>query len=1569
MVTTTPSVKTVSLDLLKAELEGHDDSVFERMSAHLISRLLDGVAVNVSKSGYQAGGDAGTAGLRGRRLRIECKRYKETTSLRSRELAGEVAEATDEDELLEAWILMATKAVSENERNRALKQGQTTGIAIIVIDWTAPASGLGLCSLAALCATWPEIVEDHLGKKAADASRALTSFVGPAVDNLRLDLQTWNIGYANLREKSHEQLKSMWASRSQSRAYLGQDAAGGESGVRLISRAKPMQALTDWWNSPALFAAPAVLIGMEGVGKTWAALDWARTRSDDLPIVLVVPSGAIAKNFDVSVSGVLKLVASMLEQTTRSTLSEKYWRARVSRLLERPTAVGPSFLLVLDGLNQHPNTDWTKFAQALQSDALRGRIRLLMTCRETYFEQVLRRLSRVEAKPVNVPVSVYDDVEFTEILKLHGMTKDMLHQSLQRLGRTPRLFPLVYRLKDNAALKSDATVHRLLFEYGRDVLEQREGNAFTPDEWARWLTDRAKLYLTRLNDAGTFSKPVPMTELAVSLADPSLTADGIQLRLSELVDGNLFEKKQIGATTQVILRKEAGVLGLALALLEALDGAGGGFNDQITALEEWIEPIGAIEQTAEILRAALSVISAGAGLDGDSKSDCLLVTWMNIQNPNASYDLDVSVFGDSMPRSMLTVVERSSIRARDAVRHLGIQALRKLPRARSDDWQYIEERLQLWAAQVVVPRPENVADEGHYAKRHHAAIIERIGTANPGRKFVLGVPLALDYEHAGELSTAIPGILEGHDLTQFRNLLVTSAVREAAQVGGPGNIWNGFQWLALVGSPNEQDTRTLIAELSAQLLSTPAEPGVHPRLRNHAAALLLRLPGDNVLEARATEVDEPFENNWDYKKDYESAPATSFFELERRHVEAVLATETVPVQKRLNRVEAFVADPTVGLPSSVLDAMKSSLDSQEFDQIHQGDGPTSEELHWEKIGPISARFAPKEFYEASRRKLHALTARRGEQKYWSAIRLAELLLVVKPDEAQRITELRTASSCSAQERIADTFCLQLEILHLTLEEQLEALFNSTEYHATNDMLAVVRPASAEQLSDFLGKHPLSTRAERIVLEILAVQRTTGAEKLCENLLHTLDSENAEVKNISFMALARCAPQLCGQRLLSTNWKVSTADAFEAHYGSEAIAHASMAFDFEDVLPLVAPWRWLDTAVARGSQPSELSAASKVLVSLVFSAVVDLPELPGEISVRNPEDGGLSVLSVSSFQKPAATMDDFFQSAVERAVDANQRLEDLSRNAVESIRKIRASGNSFYLQSVELSAVHAAYASLPAEWQKLLEGAEDRTPDFVKRVQASEGLYMALCEVLLEVEPLKGVVLWNALPTVVKTKFVGSAGVSEFVHMLFRAPDSKEVQILRTSLTTFANTSTDLAIFELVIAAQTNDCDDWLKKLIRDDEASPLWWRRKRGLMLEAFSSYPDSQNLHWRSGTAKSSLAMLDGRMEKWRNRGSLARLWWSKFVNASDSQEAYAAWHVFLSCADRRAYVWMKKEFPKAFTGSELDRLRRMHFRLNRGELERKFTAREEKSPGLSGQLFRQEGPARWLAMNAIVS
>ena len=104
---------TISTDLatLKHELQNRqDDSEFEHLAAALLSHLLD-VPVTVAASGFQYGADAGAVGQR--RLRLECKKYRDTTRFNERELLGEIDQALARDEALEAWILVTTRAVPE----------------------------------------------------------------------------------------------------------------------------------------------------------------------------------------------------------------------------------------------------------------------------------------------------------------------------------------------------------------------------------------------------------------------------------------------------------------------------------------------------------------------------------------------------------------------------------------------------------------------------------------------------------------------------------------------------------------------------------------------------------------------------------------------------------------------------------------------------------------------------------------------------------------------------------------------------------------------------------------------------------------------------------------------------------------------------------------------------------------------------------------------------------------------------------------------------------------------------------------------------------------------------------------------------------------------------------------------------------------------------------------------------------------------------------------------------------------------------------------------------------------
>src|ERR1700723_132831 len=170
---------------LKAALQDEERSgKLEDLAAALVGRLL-GITVAVAKSGFQHGGDAGTAGRRGRHLRIECKKYSDTTSLRDRELLGEIDHALAGDPALEAWVLVATRKVSEQLEQKLNQKGESIGVPVIVIDW----KGDGLTELAALCASAPDLVSSIFSAEAGAIAQELQPISVDAFQRIKQDIQ------------------------------------------------------------------------------------------------------------------------------------------------------------------------------------------------------------------------------------------------------------------------------------------------------------------------------------------------------------------------------------------------------------------------------------------------------------------------------------------------------------------------------------------------------------------------------------------------------------------------------------------------------------------------------------------------------------------------------------------------------------------------------------------------------------------------------------------------------------------------------------------------------------------------------------------------------------------------------------------------------------------------------------------------------------------------------------------------------------------------------------------------------------------------------------------------------------------------------------------------------------------------------------------------------------------------------------------------------------------------------------------------------------------------------------
>lgn len=1562
----TPTVDTL-LATLKQELEDARADTFERLAADLFCRLLGDVGVSVSKPGSQFGGDAGTAGLRRRYLRLECKRYKEATHLTPRSLGGEVLEAVLKDPQLEAWVLASTKTVSETERNVARDGGAVLGVPVVVIDWTEQPPGVGINALAALCSKWPDIVEKHIGKAAGGTAGALAAHAGSTAKNLSKDLETWNIGFNHLRARSHSHLKKVWTESAQSLATLNQDAAGGRPGVHLIERKDVLQALEAWWLAPRDFCSPAVLIGQEGVGKTWVSLDWLNRSAASLPIVIPVPASTFLSHQHFSEAGVRDLLAQSLRLLAGSHHRTEYWRARVDRILERPVAEGVAVLLLVDGINQRPTVGWEALGQALQADSLAGKVRILFSTRRHYFETSLRQFAGLNSQATQVPVGTYSPAELDELLRLNGMDKSQIPDGLLNLASTPRLFPLIVRLKNSDALRADATVLRLLFEYGKDVHQVRTNSALTDEAWVGWLGARALKYRDRLVKTGFGTSTETVNDIASSLADPSVSSEEVARRLSDVVDGDFFQVQSSAVgTKKFVLKEQPTVLGLGIALLDSLEGEENTFEGVQAHALRWIEPVGAIDESSEILRAALAILSSLGVSDGSPTTDALLVLWLNAQNPSASIERDAFAFGESFPRSMLTVIENSVSGSRSAASHYAVQSLRRLPRARTADWDRITQRMLEWTSWVTLPNRAHSDDPNHYAKRHQEELLTRTGAGMPGRVLVHGESLKLDCSHPGDPSAAIPGILEGHDLNLFMPIIRRAAVREAVRVDFESRCWDGLRWVLLLASHNQHQAREEIVRMADAILASAPETGVHPRLRNRIAAYLLRLTGIEEHEVRASLVNETFGNSWDYDKDYLSDPGQSFFELEFRHLDQVLNDSSLPVGRRLDKLSKFLAVPDLNIPCDLVAPVKAALAVRTFERVDEIGQATAEQHDLDRLESLAATLAPAELADMSRRRLAALAARTGAAKYWSALAAPELLLVAHEGQASAFSALRTVSVDPERDELANTWCLQLELLHKPLDKQLQLLIEASNFCFLTDLVATVRSATAAELHDFLRANEKErVKAANVAMQVMAHQAPQPADALVQELLPYLESEDRNLRGVAFVALATCSPELTGRTLMSRNWRHDATDVWVAHYGSTAITAATKHLDFGDVLPLIAPWRWLDAAVMRGGKPAELELATKRLIAVLDAPVETLPAAEGVLLVRVPKPSELAHVLVTEPPTTSNDMGESLRQISQNRDEVQKRMDQLAKDAAATIDKVRSSGHSLYLHTFACTTLEAAYRASPAAWEDLLAGAEVQSTTFLRRVHSAEGLYLCLCEVLLAHAPAKGLRLWRALADSLKVRFNGPAKIPELLHIAMRSPDSVEVDAVRAELSSLIRCNTDKDLFELVIACQLNGSDKWLKGFIDADVASDQPWRLKRAAVLKAFHQLPAIEKLQWPEGRPVSSLRSLERNLLKWVNRGALAKHWWESFIGATDGDTAFAAWHVFHGSADRRAWLWWSR---RTEPNTELDRLRELHLGSNM-DLFARALEKPERTAKFADHLFGLDAPGKWLTLDGVLA
>jgi hypothetical protein len=209
------------------------------------------------------------------------------------------------------------------------------------------------------------------------------------------------------------------------------------------------------------------------------------------------------------------------------------------------------------------------------------------------------------------------------------------------------------------------------------------------------------------------------------------------------------------------------------------------------------------------------------------------------------------------------------------------------------------------------------------------------------------------------------------------------------------------------------------------------------------------------------------------------------------------------------------------------------------------------------------------------------------------------------------------------------------------------------------------------------------------------------------------------------------------------------------------------------------------------------------------------------------------------------------------------------------------------------------------------------------IRRGNSFYSALCAVLLEKEPGRGVELYSRLQQVPgRARVVDQDTKIDLLDFaLFNAPPSEEV--IGTWRRELERCDTDQELMRIALLAQHGTGGDWLRSYAGERIDSRVPVDRARAIVLSGLLD--DQQSLvailrlaqnesdAWPVELAKSA--------KERRDRNNWAKYWYNRFLTEGEDTTAWASFRLLLRCVDSRFWFW--REQVAKDVGAEIDRRR----------------------------------------------
>ena len=670
------SAYTDDLKKILTDLCATGDDGFEGLVRTALSEIA-GIPFRPAGSGPQSGVD-GKSTYADDGISFECKRY--VGDIRNESVTSKIGDLFVEGSDIDLWVLCATSQIKSQLADKVHKFSTRSAISTLILDW----SGIGLPPLAVALAMASAKVQDFLRnhieapESLAKAKDALTvvendpAFKGHA-EKIRAILSEPTLGMATARQANAEWLKDTFSSRQLARERLGQflspsDEANGaiRSRDNLVTKLHPF--LTGESSREIL-----CVIGGEGNGKSWlVAQGWLSV--EEKPLMVILNPNAFddtAEQNDVQEL----LISALIEQTgdhASGTIKDK-WDRILDRWRKHP-AERLRLAVLIDGVNQRPEKDWTLIAEKLASELDQIGGQLIVTVRTEYYQDRVQGRLTVAFEKREIPEWI--EHERNEILAARGIVATNLQPNIAVLLLNPRLLGIALELledTDIACLK-ELSVNHLLFKHiranERDVPVQQSAS-----EFVLRLRNHADKVISRISDSHG--------------DDPTV----FEYDLQAVAEGR-FYRTVGGYPSRYKLDEDGLILALGFAVIDRLYSVSRTDCDLDEAVEEIIEPIAALDRTANVVLAALTVTCLDSG---DPKIAATLIrVFADLQNPDVDEFNPFARLARTHPASFTEAAYNLCLSGGHQNNFDWIQEALMLAREDKNAWKIIFKKVQTW---------------------------------------------------------------------------------------------------------------------------------------------------------------------------------------------------------------------------------------------------------------------------------------------------------------------------------------------------------------------------------------------------------------------------------------------------------------------------------------------------------------------------------------------------------------------------------------------------------------------------------------------------------------------------------------------------------------------------------------------------------------------------------------------------------------------------------------------------------------------------------------------------------